>query len=155
MGLFDSKSEKVDPIATSLLSRINDLSTQLAKVEGKLAASEDTLELKATITTLKEEIAELEINKSRIEETNQRERREIEHKVGLEKKRQEQELALAKREAKLEAGEANLAADKARFEENVEFIKTETEGTRRLVTELLERLPKVNVELGSGNGSVG
>lgn len=73
------------------------------------------------ITDLREEIETLKIEKARREEEYARREREVEHKVGLERKRQAVELANATREATLKVREENLAADKTRFAEEMKF----------------------------------
>lgn len=75
----------------------------------------------ATVAQLKEEIETLRIEKGRREEDFAKQAREVEHKVGLERKRQEFEVASAKREATLSVREENLKADRARFEEQMKF----------------------------------
>lgn len=130
--------QKKDALQTRLLDSIEALSKQVSELKGEREANREVLTLTDQVKKLKKEIGDLEVGKSKLEEKNERERREIEHMVGLEKTRQKQELELAKREAKLEVSEANLEAEKARFNENVAFIKDETQSTRKLVTELLE-----------------
>jgi hypothetical protein len=80
-----------------------------------------TLEKK--VVSLKEELRDLEIGKKAVEADHAEETREIEHKIGLEKKRQEFETDTAKREAIVAVKEENLEADKARFENQMEFIQ--------------------------------
>jgi hypothetical protein len=110
------------------------------------------------IVELKKKITQLEIDKSKIEEDNARERREIEHKVGLEKKRQEMELELAKREAIVEVREANLDADRKRFEDQMRFtterFEKEAAAVHEMMGEVLKRLPNFSehVEMALGNG---
>lgn len=48
-------------------------------------------------------------------------KREVEHKVGLERKRQEFEIQQAKRETEVKVREENLAADKERFKAEMNF----------------------------------
>lgn len=75
----------------------------------------------ATLAQLREEIETLRIEKGRREEEFAKQSREVEHKVGLERKRQEFEVSSAKREATLSVREENLKADRARFEEQMKF----------------------------------
>lgn len=137
---------KKNPLEQKLLSQLETLSAQVAELKGERKANRDLITLTDQVATLKEEISDLEVSKSRLEEKNARERRELEHMVGLEKKRQETELELGRREAKIEVAEQNLEADRTRFEESVTFIKDETASTRKLVSELLDRLPKVTID---------
>lgn len=83
--------------------------------------TEEAMRRYPTLTALKEEIETLKIEKGRREEEFQRREREVEHKVGLERKRQEFEVSSAKREATLSVREENLKADRARFEEQMKF----------------------------------
>lgn len=151
--MLGSKKE-THPLEQRLLDQLETLSTQVAELKGERSATKEVLTLTEQVQKLRKEIADLEVSKSKIEEKNERERREIEHMVGLEKNRQKQELELGLREAKLEVSEANLDADKKRFDESVKFIKDETASTRKLVTELLDRLPKVTIDgtLTAGKG---
>jgi hypothetical protein len=57
--------------------------------------------LSEQVIKLKREISDLEIKKSKADETHAREERELRHMIGLEKKRQEFEIAQAKRETEL------------------------------------------------------
>lgn len=74
-----------------------------------------------TLLKLREEIETLKIGKARLEEENARAMREVEHKVGLERKRQEFEVDAAKREVTLKVREENLQADQRRFKDQMEF----------------------------------
>lgn len=76
------------------------------------------------INTLKEEIEDLRIAKKGKEWDYEKREMEVEHKVGLERKRQEFEVEQAKREAIVSVREENLDADKKRFEEQMTFIET-------------------------------
>lgn len=137
MGFF-STTPKTNPLEEKLLTQLEELSAQVAELRGESRAIREVTGLTNEVNKLKNEITDLEISKSKITEENERERREIEHKVGLEKTRQGQELELGLRQAKLEVQEENLQAEKTRFDENVKFIKDETADTRKLVTELLD-----------------
>lgn len=106
-------------------------------------------DLSAKVKDLREQVEKLEIAKARKEEEFARREREIEHKVGLERKRQEQELAAAQREAVLKVREENLAADRKRFEDAMAFHEkrfTEEVGyLKEMIGTLAERLPNVNL----------
>ena len=97
-----------------------------------------------------------------------REKREVEHMVGLQKKRAEQERELAVKEAKLAVREGNLSAKESAFEERLEKVteqlKDQIDYLRGdIIKAILDRLPTFNVEtalephrlLGSGNGRGG
>src|SRR5438132_759868 len=91
-----------------------ELIERLRKLEPVSALSEQVL-------TLKRSIADLEIQKSKREEEHAKQERELRHMIGLEKKRQEVEIAQSKKDTELTVREGNLAADKKRFEENLKF----------------------------------
>lgn len=105
--------------------------------------------LQGVVTKLKEEVEALTIQKGRKEEEYARKEREIEHKVGLERKRQEFEVEQAKRETMVKVREENLTADKARFEQEMKFTRdrfTEEVGyLKEMVGKVLERLPTAEI----------
>lgn len=102
-----------------------------------------------TIEDLKREVARLEIERAKKQEEWDRREREVEHKVGLERKRQEFEITQAKRETTLSVREENLAADKERFKAEMDFqrkhLESEIGSLRELVAKLLERLPSAEI----------
>jgi len=112
--------------------------------------------LQDTVTSLKKEIETLTIEKDRKEEDFARREREIEHKVGLEKKRSEFERDAAKREATLELREEALGAKEEAFRERMEFLTTrfEEEVTyqRDVLEKVLARLPSAEIIARIGNG---
>jgi serine phosphatase RsbU (regulator of sigma subunit) len=116
-------------------------------------------DLESHIQKLKTSVADLEIQKGKKDEEYARKEREIEHKVGLERKRQEQELTLAKRETSVAVREENLSKDQERFKEEMDFQRGRLEGEvaslRELVNEMLKRLPSAeiitNVEVKRGS----
>lgn len=143
--MFGRKQEGLD---VDLLDRVESLTVELVKLEAQIEGSRQALELADQAAELREEISRLNIQRSEIEEKHARERREIDHKLGLQRARQEQELELGIREAQLQAKEENLAADQRRFEESVKFIKDETANQRKLLEEVLKRLPTVTINGG-------
>src|SRR5262245_26070585 len=68
-----------------------------------------------TIESLEEEISRLKIEKSVKEEEFSRKEREITHKLGLERMRQEQDAVNTKREIELDIRERNISAEEKRF----------------------------------------
>ena len=129
-----SKEEK------ELLKRLRDLQP----------ISEATF-LTEQVLTLKKQIVDLEIAKSKVEEAHKTEERELRHMIGLEKKRQEVELVQAKKEVELTVREGNLKADQKRFEENLKFnterFETMEKYLKEMMTDILSRLPNVNMEI--------
>jgi hypothetical protein len=105
--------------------------------------------LNGKVTELKNQISKLEIDKDRKEEEYARKEREIEHKIGLERKRQEFEIDQAKKTTEVSVREENLKADKERFKEEMEFQRKHLEGEigslRVLVVEMLKRLPSAKI----------
>ena len=110
------------------------------------------------LSTIKKEVERQLIKQDRLKEDHERERREIEHKVGLEKKRQEMELKLAKREAIVEVQEQNLDADRKRFEDQMKFttdrFEAEAQSMHSLMQAILKRLPTVteHIDMSIANG---
>lgn len=123
----------------------------LRRVEGELAGIKNVTDLSARVKTLQGQVSDLEIQKSKREEEFARKEREIEHKVGLERKRQEFELESGKKEATLKVREENLKADKERFAEQMSFHEkrfTEEVGyLKEMVANVLERLPNITADL--------
>lgn len=120
------------------------------------AKMNDATALSAEVITLKRQIADLQIDKSRIVEDNAKQERELRHMIGLEKRRQEVEIEQAKRDTSLTVREGNLAAEKQRFEEQLKFnterFTTMETYLKDMMSDILERLPNVNVKL---KGQVG
>ncbi len=108
-------------------------------------------DLSSKVRDLRSQVEMLEIEKARKQEEFDRREREIEHKVGLERKRQEMELTAGKREAALAVREENLAADRKRFEEQMAFHDkrfTEEVGyLKGLMEQLMTRLPDVSASV--------
>lgn len=132
----------------------------IQRVQAEMVGLRSVGELTAKIIKLKGEVSDLEIAKATREEEFARREREVEHKVGLERKRQEFELESGKRDAVLKVREENLAADKKRFEEQMAFhekrFAEEVGYLKNMVAQVLERLPDVNVALeGAARGKSG
>lgn len=143
MGLFDKERR-------ALVATAEELRDELAGLKAERKAREKELQLTDSVIRLKTEIEDLRISKGRIEEENAKEKRELTHMIGLEKKRQEQELEAGKRDAILTVREENLEADKDRFEEQMEFSRKRFEQEvgylKDLMGQILERLPVVTVD---------
>ena len=103
------------------------------------------------IVALRKENADLEIRLEHQRAQHERENLEIQHMVGLEKNRQEVELAQAKRESLLVLREENLAQEKDRFAQEMQFIKDqfskEMERMSSIYEEIITRMPNINVAL--------
>jgi hypothetical protein len=141
---------KDDPRADELLEELRGLKRQVAEIKGERDAGKEAVKLTDDIVRLKKDLTALEIQKDRETETHEREKREVEHMVGLEKKRQSFEVDAAKRDVKLTVREENLKEDRKRFEEEMKFTRERFEKEvgylQSLMKEVLERLPTVTVE---------
>lgn len=101
------------------------------------------------VVELKKQIAQLEIDRDKKNEEFDRREREVEHKVGLERKRQEFEIEQSRRETTVKVREENLSADKERFKAEMDFqrkhLESEIGSLRELVGKMLERLPSAEI----------
>lgn len=161
MSFFGSKqperpavdTEKLEKTVTAAVREI--LGKALSDAESIVGKLKSSFDLAKHVTELKEQLETLRIEKARKEEEHAKREREIEHKVGLERKRQEFEIAQAKREATVSVREENLKADRARFEEQLKFhedrFTKEVNYLKDMMSEMLKRLPtaeiKTNVEV--------
>jgi chromosome segregation ATPase len=142
-----------------LAEKIEALTKRVAELKGEREAVDSELGLSSRIVSLQREKTAKEIELDRVKEEHTREKREIEHMVGLHKKQVTQEIELAKREQTVTLREENLKADRERFEEQMKFMQKRMEGELErlngLTTEILDRLPKIEslVTLTNGNGS--
>lgn len=147
--LFDKERGELKTVIASLKDEI-------AELRGERKARQKELGLTDDVIRLKTEIEDLRIAKSRLTEAHEREKRELTHMVGLEKKRQEVELAQGKREATLAVREENLKADRDRFEEQMKFTRKRFEEEvgylKDLMGEILDRLPTVTVDKTVSDG---
>jgi hypothetical protein len=152
-----------DPVAQELLDELRGLKKEVAQLHGEREANTEAIKLSDAIVKLKKELTNLQIEKDREKESHSREKREVEHMVGLERKRQEFEVDAAKRDVKLTVREENLQSDRERFEQEMKFTRERFEKEvgylQGLMKEILERLPTVSVEKaidlkvnGNGNG---
>ena len=122
-------------------------------IKEELAASDkDTTKA----ADLKKEIVRLEIERDKKQEEWDRREREVEHKVGLERKRQEFEIEQAKKTTEVTIREENLKADKERFKAEMDFqrkhLESEIASLRTLVGQMLERLPSAHIMLDLERG---
>lgn len=101
--------------------------------------------LSKKISDQRKELETQKIEKARREEEFEKREREIEHKVGLERTRQEFEMEQAKREATVTVREENLSADRKRFEEQMKFqeerFTKEVGYLKEMLEAIVQRLP--------------
>lgn len=124
------------------------------QVDDEISKIKSISDLTAKVRELKEKISELEISKSKREEEFARKEREIEHKVGLHKSQVEQDIVLAKREATVAVREANLQADRDRFEQQMKFVTEnfDKQATylQKIISDLAARLPSLDMTADIG-----
>lgn len=103
-----------------------------------------------TIESLEQEISRLKIEKSVKEEEFARKEREITHKLGLERIRQEQDAVNTKRSIELDIREKNISAEEKRFLDQAEFqrkhLEAQIANLNGLVEKVFESIPKVTHE---------
>lgn len=132
-------------------SEIALLSERIEELTGQIRALGKEKDQTGKVNQLTREITELEISKAKLVEDNAREVREVEHRVGLLQKKQEQDVEHATRMAKLEVQEGNLQTERDRFEKEMAFQREhftkESENTREILTQVLAALPNVNATL--------
>lgn len=112
---------------TELRGELTSTRKELVAARSERDEARDSVKLADELVELKKKLVTLQIEEDRIKEQHARERRDIEHKVGLERSRQEQELDLAGREATIKVREENLTADRERFEQQMAFTTTRFE----------------------------
>jgi chromosome segregation ATPase len=139
-----------DAAIERLTGEVQKLSKRVAELKGEREAVDSELGLSTRIVSLQREKTAKEIELDRVKEEHEREKREVEHMVGLHQKKVTQEIDLAKREQKVTIREENLKADRERFEAQMEFMQkrmeTELERLNKLTSEILDRLPTVKVD---------
>src|SRR5512139_2758250 len=113
MKWFQSKSqnEVQEAVGRTVRQVMEDMVSRLEKdLEGLRTVSS----LTKKITELRENLETMRIEKARKQEEMDKQLREVEHKVGLERKRVEFEVEHAAKTATLKVQQENLAADKTR-----------------------------------------
>lgn len=116
-----------------------------AHIDSSLEGIKSVADLSDRVKALRKQVDDLEIEKSKRTEEFERRERDIDHKVGLERKRQEFEIDAAKRETTVALREENLANDKKRFEEQMAFHEkrfTEEVGyLKDMLGQVIDRMP--------------
>jgi len=138
--MFFGGNREIERVVESAVKRAYEQAS--SSVRGALDSAQQ-------IKVLQQEISKLEIDRDKKKEEFDRREREVEHKVGLERKRQEFEIQQAKRETTVQVREENLKSDKERFKAEMDFQRERLEGEvaslRTLVGQLLERLPSAEI----------
>lgn len=158
-----TKNQKREQAARDrLLAEIRQLRSDVASLAGEKDYMDQARIAHADVQRLREEVETLKIEKLRLVEEQDTRWREVEHKVGLERMRQEfeaeqkmSEIEVAKREALVEVREENLAAEREAFEKQLRFITermtAETDTLQKLMGQILERLPDVTATYDHGD----
>lgn len=127
------------------------LAGELASLRAEIKALKPERDEAATLTRLRDEVDRLKREKAQLTEDNDRKIRETEHKVGLLKTKQGHDVEHARRMAVLETREANLKAERARFEAEMKFQRDHFDARAdqqdKLLEAILERLPSIDVAL--------
>lgn len=158
----DSKKKDLQDQRDALAEELGAIRAELKALRRERDDTTRADRLAQEIEGLQRKIVELEIKESKIQEEHAREKREVEHFVGLEKKRQAQEIELARRDTELRVRQENLDADKARFKGEMDFqrehLQREVDRVERILTAVLERLPDISATLKvvpGGGGKTG
>lgn len=156
MGLFgqvDPTSQRFD----ALMEELAELKASVAELRGDRTGHARARKLEDELDKLKRELTDKQIEYDREHEKWEREKREVEHMVGLQRKRSEFESDAASREAKLTVREENLKAQQERFDEHVQFIEKRFEqqfkSLEKLTSQILERLPTTKQLITVGGGA--
>ena len=159
MGLFDSKSDPTSARFDQLLDELAELKTAVTELKGERAATSKIRDMEREYAETKRQLTDLQIEFDKEKEKHAREKREVEHLVGLERKRSEFEREAAVTEARVAVREENLTAEQQRFEDQMKFITTrfekEIEQSKELMMEILTRLPKVEALMRIQSGQNG
>jgi len=127
------------------------LADELAGLKAEVKALREERDATKEAARLRKDIESLKVEKSRLAEDNARKIREVEHKTGLMRTRQEHEVENAKRQTELDVREQGLKADKKRFEDEMKFQRERLQGEVDRVSltldKILERLPVIEVSL--------
>jgi hypothetical protein len=152
-----------DKQLAELTEKIEALTRNVAALKGEKAAATEELGLSTRVVELQREKVTLEIELDRVKEKHAREKREIDHKLGLHRKQVDVEVDLAKREQVVAIREEALTQQQTRFEEEMNFMRDRMQGeidrVSALTSEILEWLPVVKVDrhirelVGGGNGN--
>jgi len=129
---------------------LKDMTKRAETAEEKVGLQEQIAALESQQTELRKKIELDKIERDRQVEKHEREKRELEHYIGLEKKRQEFEIDQAKRETEVAIREGNLATERDVFDKNLKFNNERFEKTEKMLREfcdsVLNRLPTVTVD---------
>ena len=154
MGWFTPSNDKIE----ELTEEIRALTEQIAGLQGEKAYLEERRILNEELINLKEKIEDYKIQRARQKEEHDKDRREVEHMVGLERNNQEFDAAQAmkeiehgRREAVIDVREEALKDEREKFEKQMEFITnrfaTEVGYLKEIFETAMDRVPNVDVSL--------
>jgi multidrug efflux pump subunit AcrA (membrane-fusion protein) len=133
------------------------LADELAELKAEIKALRTERDNTAQVKKLERDVEALKLEKGRLTEANDRKIRETEHKVGLLKTKQDHDVEHATRMAKLGVREANLTADRERFQAEMDFqrehLQREVDRVESILGKVLERLPNIDAALKVGIGT--
>jgi chromosome segregation ATPase len=133
------------------------LADEIADLKGEIKALRTERDNTAEVKRLEQSVEKLKLEKARLTEDNDRKIRETERKVGLLKTKQDHDVEHATRMAKLGVREANLSADRERFQAEMEFqrehLQREVDRIESILGKVLERLPNIDAALKVGVGT--
>jgi chromosome segregation ATPase len=147
----------------TLVEEIAGLRGDIKALKREREAVSEELDLSDEVVSLKRQISQLEIDEAKLTEKHARDRREVEHQVGLQRKRQDFEIDAAKRDTELKVREENLKTERERFNRDMDFQREELKNQigylKDLMEKLFERLPSASMTLKgalvSANGGRG
>lgn len=134
--MFRTDDSRIEALA----NEIRTLTTRVGELKGERDSVSSELSLSKRITALEKEKTEKELELDRVKEQHEREKRDIDHKIGLHRQRVEQEIELSRKEAVLDVREENLKKDRERFEQEMDY-------TRKRFSEEVERLTTLQKEI--------
>lgn len=145
--LRGDRKTKDDEKYAELIEQRDKIVTELAGLRAEVKALRTERDRTAEVNGLAEQIETLKRERDRLVEAQDRKLRETEHRVGLLRTQQEQDVEHKTREAVLKVREENLAADKNRFKAEMDFqrehLQREVSRVEEILKTVLDHLPSV------------
>lgn len=148
-------SEKIEATVTGAVQKAVDgtlgtIADAFKPLDDEIRLRGEIRTLEGQVTRLKTEVEDLTLKSERKQEEFDRQEREIKHMVALETKRMEAEVAQAAKEAELKVREENVEKATTMLQDKMDFMQSrfseESAKLQGIVTEVLNRLPKVRVD---------
>lgn len=159
MGLFTPKviDTELEEQRAALLSEITELRVEIKELRTERGDLRTRDELEQKVAQLRRDLTQKQIDYDREAEKWARERREVEHKVGLQQEKADFDADAARRTAILEVREENLTAAQEQAAKELAFTKEQMQVTQAFLEQnfakVLERLPDISVDLSPGRSS--